>query len=878
MLTGKNTVYMILWAERCYLNMKKHLYITGIILTAAMILNTVFASADTSSAAVFKPSRAAVTLVSDLDLVNTENMNGIVTYADLAKTLSVLTGGESAQKLYFKQYALSEEASCIEAVAVLLDIMGYIPYVELNGVTADNCMLTASKIKLLNGLKVNRNDNLTIGQLCQLVYNALNCRVMKLTGMDAGGGVYSLGKEYTLLSEYLDIEKISGVVTQSHFSSIYTANRCANKKITIGKDDYSCTLPCSEEYMGMYVDAYVKGGSNVVSVFAEESYNKIVRVAAADISDSTTAKKIVYFDEKNRRKEINVTDSTDVIYNGSLYQSYTASELKPKVGEIIAVDNNSDGKYDVIRVESYECVVAAGVSETSRTLTPRSAEYTIDISDILNGDGIISDSDGNAVSPDTIGANSVVSYAMNKSGSVYKIVVSNKKVSGYVKSFKNNSKINIGGEEYYATPMFWNEPLTFSNGDLVTAYLNHLGDVVRIDREGGSLKYGYLINFKEDSFGVKLKMFEVTGIVSVLNVKDEVNVNGTRMPAEEAFDSARRNSEFWNEAGIVPQLVKYKVNSKNEVTLIRTSKMPSEKISDEDLILNVSGNRKWFGNAQAIDPMIRLDKDAPVFSIPYDTTHDWEYKIQGYANIYMTTNSLYTCKVYDVDEDCYAGALVIQRGSKSPTIDRAYPLYLVTDVCSTVNDRGEDAIMFNYIDSDGKEDYIISQDSDISSYSMFTVPVNEIRPGAVIQPHRNEEKSEMDGYYSYVNSSVDENVMMFEYCYSNWGYTVSKTAFYSDNKLFAFGEIRRTVKDGLIINCTPKKDSDGNVIKDSDGNFEFDEEYNRLVNIPSTGVRVTRFDTSKEEAYVGSIADIGVGDRVFMDFSKGVIKWIIVYK
>ncbi|MBE5040881.1 hypothetical protein INF28_10460 [Oscillospiraceae bacterium DSM 107454] len=843
-------------------------------------LFSVYAETNTgNNANQFIASERAVKLITDLEIMKSLNMDEIATYEDLEYAIGKITNYSQIGEKYFKSYKITEPVNYAETIMVLLDIIGYTPVIGIDGYSVDKCMNTAREIDLTSGISLQKDDNITIGQLCELIYRALNTDIIKEIGASEDGITYAKNEGQTLLTDKFQLEKIRGIVEETALSSLLQVSRKDKGMITINSQSYQCDLEKYEDYIGLYVEAYVSSDDRTVkSIFADDNDNIVITIDADDISNSSTKNKIVYYNEKGKQKNISLDSNVSVIYNGSLYQDYTSVDFKPEEGTLYLIDNNKNGVYDVVRIEEYKSIVVAGVSINSCIMREKGNNDTIDISNIIDGYGILVDANGSNISIDKIGANTVVSYAQNKNNEVYKMVLSEKKISGYINVINENESIRLGDTEYEGTKTFWENLQNFGAGDLVWAYINFQDKIVEIDKETSLYKYGYLMDFVSELFCVRVKIFTSAGTIETFETTEDININGQKMTAQTAFDQNRRNSPFWNEAGKIPQLIKYRLREGKYVSNIETAINEEEKISDNNLVLNISGNRKWFGNAQAIDPMVRLNQNTMVFSIPFDESDEWDYKVQGYADIGLATDTTYTCKIYDVDDDCYAKAVVIKRNTSLPSVDRVYPLYLITSVGHAINDRGENVIFFEYVDSKGNSDYIIAEEQDLSVGQMFPVSLSDIKVGAVIQVARNTTRSELANFICYANPDDNQNQHMYEYCYSNWGFSLSKTAFYSDNKLISFGEVRGLVKDGMIINNTPQKDDSGNILTDGSGNVIFDEEYNRLVSFPSTGVPVKLYDSSNELVYDASIADIQAGDKVLVDQTGGTVEWIILYR
>ena len=99
--------------------------------------------------------------------------------------------------------------------------------------------------------------------------------------------------------------------------------------------------------------------------------NREIEINANDIEGiSADYLNLEYFAESGFKKA-KIAEIPRVIYNGVFYGNYTVSDFKPESGKLRLVDNDCDGKYDVIFISSYETVIVNAVDAYDKTIYNR---------------------------------------------------------------------------------------------------------------------------------------------------------------------------------------------------------------------------------------------------------------------------------------------------------------------------------------------------------------------------------------------------------------------------------------------------------------------------------------------------------------------------
>ncbi len=269
-----------------------------------------------------------------------------------------------------------------DACKIMVTVLGY-----SQAVSGEKYYQKASEIGLLKGTSSVTSKNLSFDNAVIMLYNMTETEVLEasftpnLTLSQSGE---------TLLEAAKNIEVINGIVTENAMTSLSGKSTLRNGEVKIG--NYLCLdeKNISADMLGMNVEAYVQYDKtedmyNLLYLYSEKT--NIITLVDEDIEDVSEDFKTLSYIENDRTKSLKLNPVLKVIYNGQFYGAYTRADLMPESGEVKLIDNDSDGKYDVILVTSYEIMVVDRVSSVSSVIYN---EYThtgaLTSIDVLNED------------------------------------------------------------------------------------------------------------------------------------------------------------------------------------------------------------------------------------------------------------------------------------------------------------------------------------------------------------------------------------------------------------------------------------------------------------------------------------------------------------
>lgn len=847
-----------------------HRKIISCLLAALMALTCVSGVAFANSGEyTVDESTFAVKVAQGLGAIDEYDADKKVTVGDFKKAIDKLLKNEGLAALYFKSSkADTQEIRCIDAAAVMCDILGYGVFYGSKGygeTKTAQMMLIATKYGLLSGVSERNNETLTMKSLVNMLYNVLNAKTLS-TSYSNGGEYHASLTDKKYIEDVMNMEFINGVVQSTRFSSITREKGTGDNSIIINGVSYKCNIDEFENYIGMEIRALASYNRDEKEILALFDNGKAISIDADDLAFSEITKRnITYYNDRNKSINVSISATADVLYNFSLLRDWTAEDLKVRQGKLVCIDNNGDGAYDVIKIEEYKSMQILSASVEAKQISDPNGN-AVSMAKLIEDDYPIYEK-GARITPNNIPVGSVATYFTDKSGEIVRIYITTEVAAGTVKSFKKNkNKVLLDEHEYSYTDELKVEIEQVATGTVITAVLNHYGELAEFEKTKDSFLYGYLTSFAtEKNFtNPKVKIFTQDNEFKVYNTESKIDINGTRMKSADAFEY-NLNSGLWDEAGKINQIVKYKVNSANCITALRTA-TSYDVGQPERLLKQKDGVYTYYSDPKTICADTRLNISTKVFLIPTDLGEKTKFKYGTYSILGNDTD--YTCQVYDIDEDRYADVVVarIDPWGKKSVDDIGGNVYMVDETGTYLNDRGEEAPVITAHKLGAAEpttEEIKFNRNDISAaIGSVAITSGTLRQGDIIMVSSDETHSqEMANFklwYRPGETKPYESVKQY------WYSAATIDTFISDGNCYAAGKVIKIVKNGVIINNKPEDTEDY-------------EKWNRIITLKSN-TPVYILDKNKGKITQGSIADLMPGDKIFSLLSRSLPKEMVIYR
>ena len=266
-----------------------------------------------------------------------------------------------------------------EAAKCVASLLGYSQMAEEKGGYPAGYIMVASQIGLLRGIKTYADDFITLEDFSMMMYNALNVPLLRLTSIGGDKSEYTKDKDFTLLTEYFNLAKKSGIVEATPITALDNSDGLREGRVKINGVIYKEGESKASLYLGYYIDFYCtidKNNENIEStiIYAAnvESRNQTFTVDAEDITgialNSDRSITLTYEQGKRTGLRVGISNNAYVIYNGKAWLSYDIQELIPLMGSITLLDNSNLGKYNIVFVEAFEDVIAGQITVNDPTV------------------------------------------------------------------------------------------------------------------------------------------------------------------------------------------------------------------------------------------------------------------------------------------------------------------------------------------------------------------------------------------------------------------------------------------------------------------------------------------------------------------------------
>jgi len=463
---------------------------------------------------------------------------------------------------YFRPEEAITLPECLKILITAAKSDAEIPYY---GGYPEGYYKVSNELDITKGIALSKEGTLLPEQAYALVYNMLLAPRLEVNSSGQNYN-YEYSSTETNLSCIWGIHYAEGIMNGNEYGNFGTKNPDEIEGV-LQVDGVSYEV--SEDYnnlLGYNVSVYYSKNYG----FKKAEYITALKNGTVEIltSDEPVYRDgiIEYVDENNRTKKLKIDSSCDYIYNGKPHYGMTSNQIIPEIGTINLIDNNDDGKYDVIDISSYYYMIVDNVDLYNEIIyAVNSPDKKIDFSDNSTVK-IYSKSEQQYVSPAAIEAGAALAVEASYDEKLYSIIILDEAVSGKITSYSEEI-LELDGVQYELSAYFKNEIGNLSNISLGTESSVTIGlfnDVVAVESGSDIMKYAYCINAweHENREDFSLKMYIEDGKLIKSELADKVSVDGN------SFESKR---DVYNRIGgnsISPQVVRVMFNEDNKIIRI----------------------------------------------------------------------------------------------------------------------------------------------------------------------------------------------------------------------------------------------------------------------------------------------------------------------
>lgn len=513
-------------------------------------------------------------------------------YADVVSEYKAVTSALAEQKIMLgyddDTFAPEEMITYNEALKALVSLVGYDHKAISAGGYPNGYMSCASDIGILKNFKNRTNHELTLGEISRLIENTLKIDIITIT-FNGNKASYSSSDGENLLKRKFDIYEAEGLMKATEFTNIYGGEYAGKNSVRIDEYSYEINDTAFESYLGHQIKFYYKAAKenseDRILVSVKDNKNlETVSFTTNEITDfSDRTYRYCRDNEKNEQKA-KLVDNAIVLYNYRPSNTKSDNELyMPDEGKIELIDNDGDGKFDVVFIWEYETYVVDDVSAESETVHDYYGKESLDLDPDKIDYTIIKN--GEKINLNDIEQWNVLSVAKSDDNNPYMtIVVSDTRVTGAASSFSEDY-ITIDGTEYRLSSVFSQKRNVSQTFDY---YLDSIGCIAVYDKNSGSeyiyhgIITGYRIVDETSDDPPELKVFNEEGVMTWYKAAKKITFDGLKGQKSTDVFNRENISVIIDDEGIIPQMIAYKINKRGEINYIDTIE-PGENEDEECL-------------------------------------------------------------------------------------------------------------------------------------------------------------------------------------------------------------------------------------------------------------------------------------------------------
>ncbi|MBP3360737.1 MAG: hypothetical protein J6N52_07795 [Clostridia bacterium] len=311
-------------------------------------------------------------------------------YADCVSTAyqaGIITGSEDGNM------EVDRALSVDNAIVITVRALGFKSLANKYGGYVDGYKAMAARLRLLDGISADGGEILKGEAAARLLYNALTAECLSTSD----GINYSFSDD-SILETKFNIYEGQGIVESCLYGNIFGDKHTDRGQIIIGGVQYDIDEDeIGQKYLGCCVRFYYEetgaGDSRIVYMYPHG--NNIRTIDAFD-AESYADGQISYSGSSGKTLRVQLSPNAVTLKNGGMITVPGSGITLPAYGKITVIDNNNDGRYDVVLIEAYEIAVVTGTSVQNKII------YTEKAPKVSVSDYIITDSSGQQLTAPTL--------------------------------------------------------------------------------------------------------------------------------------------------------------------------------------------------------------------------------------------------------------------------------------------------------------------------------------------------------------------------------------------------------------------------------------------------------------------------------------------
>ncbi len=659
------------------------------------------------------------------DLDTDENYAWARPYVKVAVDNKIVNGFEDGT------FRAAEQIKYVEAVKMIVCAVGYeqeaLSKMTANGKWYTGYLAQAQILKITSGGAVTANVEGAVsrGIVAMLLYNAMD--------IDRNADFVTPADKDIILKPEVDVTgriKVRGIVTGTYITELDDADSSVDKdhiQITVGDEDYIYEVGFSSnpnDFLGCKVTAYAEPAERsgdydlCTSIEVEGSKNVLEIKADCYHGYKADTNEIEYSrDRDSAYKDAALEEDAIVIYNGKYFEDYDLSELDIKSGTVELINNDSDSRYEVVRINKYEVyVVDTPPTRNNNKIklmygATYDGEETLTFPDESTSLVFYLSRNGKEIEPSNLSKWDVLNIKRSPSEldgkRYYEVVVTRETVSGKVTERDKDDFISIGGRDLYIAESFLNyqdeDKPELEPGDEAQVYLDAEGKVVAAAKTTGTTSseaYAYLLGVRQDSsksdYELEFWIYTTSGKKEQIGSASKITIDGVKYKADdedvltylgEAADIA--NSSYGDAENVgYHQPIIYQLNSDKLVSTIYTVKSEeNEDISiylDGEHVRHAGAEERTYSSSGKSFGDFKVSSSTKVIFVPDSRTATDDYLTFSYSKAFTNARK-YHVEAFGMTDSKTAGLVLLYHQNDSRIYTSSTPFMIVASKSDTAS-------------------------------------------------------------------------------------------------------------------------------------------------------------------------------------------------
>lgn len=608
-----------------------------------------------------------------------------------------------------------------EAYTMVVKLLGRKNEAELGGGYPKGYEAAAARLDITKN--ITGTGELSFSDMCTMLVNIGQCKLFEIKD----GETYTGDK--TLFENNFDIHYIRAVVTADENTGLYDAEQSAPEGYVML--DGIPYLYDGRAPLGFRVCGYVRGSDGDEEIVYIEPYKtRSVRVKDIEVSGG----KIKYTDDKNADRSVSVNEPAAIIYNGKAANKTALDELNDltDTASFELIDNDNDGKYEVIVVSEYKSIVVKSVNLTDKKLVgENSGKQDNSFIDMSASDVKLTvESAGGTLSLSDIRSGALVSAYVSQDKKLIRLYINNNSVSGAAESINSGEmKIKIGGEAYdYSDYFKANYIGNIALGAEYTFLLTDSGVVEAIGTKASlQMRYAYLVKviYNEDDEVLKIKLYTEDGKNEVFDGAEKIKLDNVLKKRSEIASVLGKGQNTSR------QLIRFMTDDSGEIKYIdtcgakgRTDKNANPYDMLTRFVFPAGAYEKlyWIKDTNSFHPYVYLSAQTKIFVVDNSDNADDDKRAALKSSNYFENNRNQqivpsaqiknVTEFYDVTANGVVGAMVVYDNAASdPKVENNSPVGIVYEISTAVSPDEETTYAITMFTEGRYEKYYLTDEA-----------------------------------------------------------------------------------------------------------------------------------------------------------------------